>query len=402
MGLFDIFKVKEHSRPFASDADEFSTEEIWEAMNDFYDDEDKFPPAKSDEDVKSLISMMINQEDITLISEDFENNVHIYQLSIARNNAFDYVSVAYTIFNPNVVYITTSPFGFAGDRDSFIAYCNAFQNGFPMISIGCINVEREVKLPEGETGYYTDSFYAVRTCVPLLGIVQDIRNLLIATRSLPMYGYDLRDGFHSNNPQPYRSKESGINIQLEKLVNIHQFRYVKDYYPAQVALYGGAPFVKMSTDNPAINSNPYIEFVYFTFAPQITGDKYINFHLDANAGTITGVEGPSNLVCYSKYPGLYTIEYVRNLKLDSDDDVSVLFDELERFNFPGSVSSNPRDYALFKAILLQDRDDNLCCTIRYSMTQCIPNEIDAKLLAMQIAEFFRRINEPLDFFEPKN
>lgn len=243
MKIFNLFNKKkiESIRPFSSDADQYCTQEIWEWMNRCAKDPDVIPSARSDEYTRSIIDRMSNESDIEIQSEVTENGVRVLELSIKRKG-FDYVSIAYQLFNPNVIYITTAPYGFAGDRLSFLAYCNRFQSHFPMISIGCKDFEKHLKLPDGGIGTFIDSMYAVLTLVPLLGCSLDYENLLTAVRCLPIYGYDLRDGYHSNEPQPYASPKSQINIQLEKLVKIHEFKLIKDLYPASIALFGDLPF----------------------------------------------------------------------------------------------------------------------------------------------------------------
>lgn len=71
----------------------------------------------------------------------------------------------------------------------------------------------------------------VRKMMRIWGYKKDFDNLVTAARCLSIYAYDLRDGYHSNNTQPYASRKTGYNIQLDKLINIHKLKSSKDLYP---------------------------------------------------------------------------------------------------------------------------------------------------------------------------
>lgn len=405
MSIFNFFKKKHDPiRMFSSDADKFSTEQIWDLMEQFYKNAEELPPIKSDEYVKSMIERLNMEEDITIMEENSSDGVCVISFSIKRNN-YDYVSIAYQLFNPYIVYITTSPYGFAGDRDAFMMYCNKFQHPFPMISIGCRDFEKIIKLPDGE-GSITTPMYAVRTCIPLLGNGQDYTNLSTALRVLPIYGYDLRDGFHSDCAQPYASKKSGVNIQLEKLVNIHKFiGYKEELYPANIALYGHAPFSKLSTDIPASLSNPYLQYLNFCSDPRqmflkSDSNEIHHFRMELNDETYTMERtGDTQLICYTNYPCLYTIEVDIPVKINDEASYSHVLEYMGNFSFP-TISGNPHEYGMFKATLLTYNNSKDTFILKCSLTQCTPNEVNASVLAMQIVDFFDKCNLPIKNFDP--
>lgn len=403
MGIFDFFKKKaDPIRPFSSDADKFSTQDIWEWMNKCAANPDLTPSAKSDEYTKSVIDRMSNESDIEILSDDSKNGVRVLQLSIKRK-CFDYVSIAYQLFNPNVIWITTSPYGFAGDTLTFLDYCNCIQSRFPMITIGCKNFVREID----NIGQISNPMYALRTCVPLLGNELDYDNLLTAVRCLPIYGYDLRDGYHSNNPQPYASQKSGINIQLEKLVKIHEFKSTKDLYPAKIALYGHAPFTKVSTDVPARMSNPYLQYLNSCSNPEqlflkSESNQIQFFHLEINYQTNRMERArETQMVCYTDYPGLYTIESNQFVKFNDNETYSEILDYVSESAFP-EISNNPHELGLYKMFIIPCEDDNDTFLIKCTVTQCIPNEINAHVLAMQIVDFFDKCSLPITTFAPQD
>lgn len=406
MGIFDLFKKKETGpiRPFSSDADKFSTEQIWDWMNRCTNDPDLIPPTRSDEYTKSIIDRMSNESDIEILSDDSKNGVRVLQLSIQRNES-DYVSIAYQLFNPNVVYITTAPYGFAGNTLSFLAYCNRFQSLFPMITIGCKDYVQKL----GDIGQVKNPMYSLRTCVPLLGNEQDYNNLITAVRCLPIYGYDLRDGYHSNNPQPYASLKSGINIQLEKLVKIHEFKSTKDLYPAKIALYGHSPFSKKTTDIPANLSNPYLQYLNYCINPeQLSNKPEVNEIQFFHTEIVKDVDcyrmersGETQILCYTNYPGLYTIEYNQFVKINDNETYSEILGYVSEFGFP-TISNNPHELGLFKMSIIPYGDDSETFQIKRSITQCIPNEINALVLAMQIVDFFDICSLSLTTFAPKD
>ena len=56
------------------------------------------------------------------------------------------------------------------------------------------------------------------------------------------------------------------------------------------------------------------------------------------------------------------------------------------------------EFMIFNAFVDIDKEIDLSI----SGTQCIPNEIDAEVIAMQIVDFFNKIGESIEFFMPVN
>lgn len=403
--MFNFFKKKQEPiREFISDAGQFNVEQIWDWMKQSYDGSDAIPPRQDDSYVCSLIERMSEESDIEIQKDSCDNGVRVLQLAITRNGK-DYVSISYQLFNTNVVYITTGPYGFAGDGKSFMLYCNSFQKAFPMISIGVISDERQINLPDGNVGIIKDEMYIVRTLIPLLGNERDYVNLLTAVRCLPIYGYDLRDGYHSNIAQPYASRKSGINIQLEEIVKIHEFNKIKGLFPCTVQLNGRAPFVKYTTAEPAAISNPCLQYYNFCvngtnkFIPNSSNRiEYFRMDLDEASGSMKR-SGITQLVCYNNYPTLYTIEANELILIENEQKFNDLIEYLAQIS-ASSISLNPREYALYKATLEPYGDKDNAYLLTVSMTQSLPNQVDAKTIAFHMAAFLKLINLPLDEFKP--
>lgn len=405
--MFNFFRKKlSPIRAFSSDAGKFSVEQIWEFMKRNYEGSDATPQLQDDSYTCSLIDQMSEETDIEILDDSCENGVRCLQLAVDRGDK-DYISIAYQLFNPNVVYITTCPYGFAGDGKSFMLYCNSFQKAFPMISIGVLANERKIKLPDGEVGIMKDEMYTVRTLIPLLGNEHDYTNLLTAIRCLPIYGYDLRDGYHSNVAQPYASRKTGINIQLEKIVNIHKFRKTKGLYPCTVQLNGGAPFVEYTTDEPASISNPVLLYYNYCmngtnkFIPN-SSDRIEYFRIDPDkvSGSMKR-SGITQLVCYSNFPTLYTIEANELISIEDEQKLNGLIEYMAKIS-ASSINLNPREYALYKATLQPHGDDDNVYLLTVSMTQALPNKVDANTIAFHMASFLELIKFPLDEFKPSN
>lgn len=401
--MFKLFKKPEPIREFTSDADKFDTQQIWNYMNAISTPSEVLPKSKSCEYIKNLIDRLGSENDIKICRDETKNSVRVIQLAISRNGNWDYVAISYQQFNPNVVYITTNPYFFAGDRDSFVQYSNQItihhgqqiRLAFPLISIGCREYSAE------ETGNVPRPGYTLRTSIPLLGNNQDYPNILDAVKSLPIYGYDLRDGYHKDIVQPYASKKNNINIQLEKLIKIHEFKSVKNLYPAEIGLYCGAPFNKLSTEKGAVISNPFLQYLNFAnssrrFILNDDGVENWHFHLepDNSDHTMKKVDN-IELVTYTNFSTLYSIKSTYVLK-KSEVDLDELLDHISSLN-NHQVSNDPHEYMLFNAYV--DIDDDI--TICLSSTQCIPNEIDAEVIAMQIADFFIKIGQSIEFCRPK-
>lgn len=399
--MFKFFKKKEPIRAFESNADKFNTEQIWEFMKNQTATCDFLPANKSCEYIEYLISRLRDENDIKICEDNTKNDVRVIQLAISRNEMLDYVAISYQLFNPNVVYITTNPYFFAGDRNSFILYSNRItihhaqqiSLPFPMISIGCRNYGPE------ETGLVSQPGYTVRTCIPLLGNNQDYTNILTGVKALPIYGYDLRDGYHNEIEQPYASKTSRINIQLEKLFKIHEFNSIRDLYNAETGLYGGEPFNRLSTDKGAAVSNPYLQYLNFTYSSKRIilmddGNESLHIHMEPNQFGQLKQTGNTELITYSTFPTLYSV--LSTYKLNKEEiNLEKLWNYIEGIN-SHEISHNPHEYMLFNAYV--DLDDIV--TLQLSMTQCIPNEIDAQVIAMQIVDYFHKIGESIEFFKP--
>lgn len=405
--MFNLFKKKSNPiREFSSDADRFSTNEIWEWMEKCYSSDEIIPPLRDDSYVKSMIERMSEESDIEILNDSEGNGVRTIQLAITRNGK-DYVSVAYQQFNPYVVYITTSPFGFAGDGKSFMAYCNEFQKAFPMITIGIVNQEIPIKLPDGSAGSLKNEMYTVRTLIPLLGNKQDYENLLTATRCLPIYGYDLRDGYHEGNFQPYRTVKSGINVQLEKLVKIHSFPGVKDLCPCSEAFYGSSPNSEHTIDHPAFNSNPY--FQYFNYccidahknhSHTLNFMAYVRTEKDKDTDTLKRASD-HQLVCYPNFPSLFSLEVHQIIQIEDKEELNGLFELIGNLS-ASHTDHNPDQYALYQAGLSPYSEDGKSHLLTLRMTQCLPNEVNSECLAYQIEKFLNYFGEKLDQFKPES
>ena len=389
---------KEPIRSFESDADKFSTEQIWEYMEGLTSSSVPLPPVKPCGYVEKLILQLSNEKDIEITEDETKNNVRVIQLAISHNGMQDYVVISYMQFNPNVIYITTNPYFFAGDKNSFIAYSRQITNQYPMISIGCRDYEPE------ETGFLTQPGYTVRTCIPLLEYCIDFENLLTVCKVLPIYGYDLRDGYHQGNIQPYASERTGINLQLEKIIKIHLFNSAKDLYPAEVGLYGEEPFNNLSTENGAVISNPFLQYLNFANSPKSwiledngTETTHFRMEVEYSSNSMKRI-GNSELITYTNYPSLYTVK-ITSLVNRHDVNLEDLFDYMSGLT-SNEIAFDAQEYMLFDSIILTNENYKDFYLLKLSTTQCIPNEINAKVIAMQITNFFKRIGEPIEFFKP--
>lgn len=385
MSLFDFFKKGGigNIRPFYSDAGDFSIEQIGGWMDLSAEDTRFLPPARSDEYVRELIDRISNENGISIELDECKHDVRVVMLSIERNGS-DYVYLSYQMFNPNVVCVTTAPYPFAGDKLTFLEYSNRFQHLFPMIAIGCSNYEDSLNSP----------MFSVRTCVPLLGYKKDFDNLVTATRSLPIYAYDLRDGYHSNNTQPYASRKTGYNIQLDKLINIYKLKSSKDLYPAFIALYGHASFTSVSIDVPASLSNPYLQHLNYRSGPDkmyggSVSDEILFFHTEINRNTNCLERSDfTQLVCYTDYPGLYTLEDNQFVKFDDNKTYCDLLEIASSFGLP-VIPDNAHELGLFKMSIIPYKTNDDTYLIKRAVTNCIPNEVNALALAKQIVDFQR-------------
>lgn len=406
MALFNLFKKKKYEEPireFTSDANSFSLEEIKRWMQDVVNNPSIMPPVRSDEYIKELIIRLQTEPDISILDDITEGDFRTLNFTIARNGT-DYVSLSYLLSDPNVMYITTMPYPFAGDATSFMVYCNCFQHSFPMVSIGVKDIIHEIEI-EGKLCEIPEPMYTVRTILPLLGNENDYDYLCTALRCLPIYGYDLRDGYHSNDYQPYKSKQ-GVNIQLEKLINIHRFKDVEGLYPAEISLYGHGPFMKISTEAPAYNSNPILQYLNMCYNPRVmfssvsNGEDKIIFHNDKNNDEWDiKQDGIIKLYCYPAYPTLYTLVHFQTFDTDKADiDIDGLLKLTGEFNF-APPSSNVCDQLLYKCVLAGKVGTGNLYNLQRSVTCSIPNIVDAKNIAYQMAAFLSKIPFPKDILD---
>lgn len=110
--------------------------------------------------------------------------------------------------------------------------------------------------------------------------------------------------------------------------------------------------------------------------------------------------GETEIKCYVSYPGLYTIEYNQLVEFNDKETFCRLLGDVSKFGFP-AISSNPHELGLYKMSIIPYENGKDTYIIKLAVTQCIPNEVDAQLLAMHIVDFFDKCSLPLEIFNPE-
>ena len=185
---------------------------------------------------------------------------------------------------------------------------------------------------------------------------------------MPIYGYDLRDGYHSNNTQPYANKE-GINIQLAKIVNLLTSKLMQNEISSVNAIWGN----NYNSTNTSIScSNKFIK--------NITPDWFNNGN--DFGGEVEIPDGHNIIItCPSNYKNLWSVFAINKYKYDSDDQIQGLIQFLGKFNFP----LNKSFLGILQAFPMDMDEESVTCV--HSMTAAIPNRVNAKVFAWQLSKF---------------
>lgn len=365
MGIFNFFGKKETViRDFYSDAGNFSMEEISKWMKEVQDNPDLIPPLLNDEYTSSLIERLGNESDITIVQDSIDNGIRNIALSIERNGQ-DAVSIQYALYNPHVVYFTTGWYPIAMDSLTFNKFASQLITLYPFLQLGADGNFQSQELDR--VGRIPLDVFAIRTLIPLLGGSQDYDNLVNIARCLPVYGYDLKDGFYTNRLHPYPNRQ-GINTQLAKILKIIDGSKASNEVPTMDALWGNTnvlSIIPLKISNKLVNS----------ITPQ-----WIN--KDMFGGDYEGIYG---ITCNKNLKNLWTIFTTIRYEAKTDEEVNSVISFLSEFNFPFSTF-NDKFPGLHQAIIL-DRDENFVY-VSHSFVGCIPNEVHAKVIAWQIAKFF--------------
>lgn len=395
MALFNLFKKKKseqaeeppmHMREFVSDAGKFTAEEISEFILKVLENPEILPPAKSDEYTAQLIQQLVNEPDIELRNDTTTGNIRTISLEVMRDNGPDYVALSYGLWDPNVVYVTTSPYAYAepglGANASeasagvfvvrevnkktcgaqFNNYSNQLMKNFPIIQVGA----KDYPMEETDKGTIYGAVYAVRTFVPMLERDDDYANLLTATRSLPIYGYDLRDGFHSGDPQPYAGRD-GLNIQLSQMLSMHELPNNRMCVPAVTALFGVAEQGKRGIEFPAVVTNAYLQ----------EAAKELRYNESLFYANVDDVQ----IACHELLPNIWVIKSTANISIDSDKKVLNLFELMGSFNYPDDRYA---PLGLYQMYINHIKDD--VANVSFCEVCCVPNEVNAKAIGWQIAQ----------------
>lgn len=367
MGLFDLFsRKKPQILSFESDAESYSFEEIFNWMKKVEGDPSLFPPVQDDSYIAEIIYRLGNEKGIQILQEgvDKEKAIRNIAFAIDRNGSQDMVSIQYALYDPYVVYVTTGIFPFAGDSLTFNNYSQSIIREFPCLQIGADDTFYYNEFP-GMGRAYQDA-YAARTIVPLLGSNNDYKNVLEILKCMPIYGYDLRDGYHSNNIQPYANSE-GINIQLAKIINILTSKLMPNEISSVNAIWGNNENIGDSISC----SNKYVKSMtphWFN-----NGNDY--------GGEVEILDSHIIISCPSNYKNLWSVFSINKYKKGSDDQIQGLIHYLGKFNFP----LNKSFLGILQAFPIDMDEDSITCI--HSMTAVIPNRVNAKVFAWQLAKF---------------
>ncbi len=364
MGLFNFFKKNIEIRPFWTNISDFSEEEITEWMGKVRSNQELLPPSKSDEYVSSLINRLADVKGITIQRDDVRGGVRRILFGIDRGDSPDMAGIEYAQYQPDVVYVTTAMYPFAGMSYMYKQYCMNLESSFPFLQMGARTFTQEIP----GIGEIEREAFALRTMVPLLGAEDDYKHLLNALKCLPIYGYDTRDGYPHMYLQPYSGK-TGLNIQLEKLVSIYKSKSVSSVIPTNDLIFGA------SKDKVSEFIMPAYETIE-TIKKSMT-DEDENFMGDNPAG-ISFITSPL-------YPSLWIALTMKIYTVSSDDDIENLLSYIGKFSYPSLEGSNFPGIIFLQSWFAGREDDKI--GVIYGTVGCCPNEMDIKVMSWQIARF---------------
>lgn len=382
MSLFNLFKKDKIGTipPFESNLEKFSKEKIADFIAISRNEPNIIPPVLPDDYVISLINQLSLKDDIQVLSQTEKDAVKIINLSINRIQDPDYVSISYAKYNPALVFITTAPYPFVGDAISFNKYCNVINLAYPFIQIGAIDEQVDVsnivaKFGGGDNQYtMRQSVFAVRTVLPILGINADLYHLETCVRSLPIYGYDLKDGYHTNDTEPYPDSKTGISNQLFKICRIHNELGKKFTVPSMVAINGAMPMVYGVFEDCVREK---VDILNFDLIQQ-TADSFILSN-----------EGSSVTASFSApYLDMWSIDVYHNVSIENDKDVDNLCLNNGIFSYPDSLNNGTQ--TLKKASVVGMSDNS--ATVKTSYIFCMPNKMDIQLLSWQLGRIMSEQN----------
>lgn len=364
MGLFDLFRKKNNIRSFKTNISDFSEAEIKEWMDDVRNNVQLLPPMQSDKYVSSLIDRILDNKGVTRLEDEIWGGVRRVILSIERGNAPDIVAIEYALYQPDVAYVTTAMYPFAGESYMYNHYCMFLESDFPFLQMGARPFARELS----GIGMYQEDSFAIRTIVPLVGAEDDYKHLWGATKCLPIYGYDTRDGFPTMNMQPYAGR-TGLNIQLEKLMDIYKSRSVTGALSTGVLLFGPTDAISTEVGEPACAKLDILREATTNGDERFMGDNPVGI----------------SFITIDCYPTLWMAFSTKFYKLETQETIKDILTSLGEFSFPSFKEPDIPGIMFLKSWICVKEDDVV--GVNYGMVGCCPNEMDIKVMAWQIARF---------------
>ena len=358
------FRKKNNIRSFKTNISDFSEAEIKEWMDDVRNNAQLLPPMKSDKYVSSLIDRILDNKGVTRLEDEICGGVRRVILSIERGNAPDIVAIEYALYQPDVAYVTTAMYPFAGESYMYNQYCMFLESDFPFLQMGARPFARE--LPG--IGMYQEDSFAIRTIVPLVGAEDDYKHLWGATKCLPIYGYDTRDGFPTMNMQPYAGR-TGLNIQLEKLMDIYKSRSVTGALSTEVLLFGPTDAISTEVGEPACAKLDILREAATNGDERFMGDNPVGI----------------SFITIDSCPTLWMAFSTKFYKVETQETIKDILTFLGEFSFPSFKEPDIPGIMFLKSWISVKEDDVV--GVNYGMVGCCPNEIDIKVMAWQIARF---------------
>lgn len=147
MGIFDFLKKKPvEIRPFSTNVSEFSEDELNKWMEEVRNNPDLLPPSKPDNYISGLINRILDEKIINLLDDKVQNGVRRVIVSIERGESPDVEGIEYALYQPDVAYVTTGAFPFAGEAWMYNQYCMNLEESFPFLQMGAKTVPQELNI----------------------------------------------------------------------------------------------------------------------------------------------------------------------------------------------------------------------------------------------------------------
>lgn len=359
--MFNIFRKTQPSRVFTSDADDFSTSQIDEWMKTIINNPNCYPDSQDDEYVSGLIMKLGKERFINIDSDSKDSTKRIIELSVKEDGGPDYSTLSYALFNPNVLYITTSPYAYAGSAWGFNEYCNSLMSWFPYIQIGAKDIHSQYK-----SGMVIDTpMFAIRIMVPLMGTSKDYEMLKNAIRSIGRWGYMLKDGFHTQS-----------RVSPFYALSDMQEQNVQDSVTAAEALFGKGPWTEETISAPACISNSVLKE-----GEKTNNDGAVVFHYTGNT-----LPYPFYISAFKGVKYTWQQYYEWPVEITEENEES-FWNMVGKYNWPIEGTEN-RPLGLYRAYTYNNGEKQI---LKIALASCIPNELLAKVVAWQIAQFQNQI-----------